>query len=255
MSGDHNTKLLVRNLNYTTTDEDLKKYYEQWGTVEDCKVMRNRETKKSRGFGIVRYVKASEVDDAMSNRPHELDDRTLEPHRAAPKVYSDKPESHHTCKEIFVGGWKEEVSEADLQEYFGNFGNIEEVTFPKDKKDETKFRGFAVIKYDDYDPVDVTCYKKFHTVKDTKLIVSKWIDRRTMNELNRKYGNRDNQSWGNNRNNQQMNGGGAGDLQSLLLAQLVNKLGGGGGGPMRGQQKGRGRGKPYGRGKGGANWL
>jgi len=256
MSGDQSCKLLVRNLSYDTTDEDLKKYYEKWGTVEDCKIMRNKETKKSRGFGIIRYVKALEVDDAMGSRPHELDGRTLEPHRGSPREYSSKPESHHTCNEIFVGGWKPEIEEEDLRDYFGQYGTIEEITIPKDKKDETKFRGFAVIKFDDYDPVDVTCYKRFHTIKNVKLQITKWINRKDMNELNRKYGRREGE--GRNRGGGMSNGGGnTGDLQRALLEQLLVKTLGGGyeskglGGAMRG--KGRGGKKPYG-GKGG-QWM
>jgi len=241
---------MVRNLSYDSTDADLKAYYEKWGTVEDCKIMRNRETQKSRGFGIVRYVKAAEVDDAMGSRPHELDGRTLEPHRAAPREYSQKPESHHTCKEIFIGAWKEEIEEEDLREYFGQYGNILEVSFPKDKKDETKFRGFATIKFDDYDPVDVCCYKKVHHIKDKRLFISKYIAKRDMDELNRKYGRRDEQEI----SMPNLNFGGGGDAQRALLQELLVKTlseGGYQGKPSRGAQRGRGgrggRGKPYGR--------
>jgi len=244
MSGDNSCKIIIRNLSYDTAEEDVKTYYEKWGTVEDIKLMKNKGTGKSKGWAILRYVKASEVDACMSARPHEIDGRTLEPHRASPREYSQKVECHHTCNEIFVGKWVPEITEEDLREYFGQYGNIEEVTFPKDKKDETKFRNFAVIKFDDYDPVDVCCYKKMHRIKDKPLIITKWIDRKTMNELQRKFGNRDQYS---NRGRQGNNGGG--DLQGAIVEQLLGALGSGFGqqsfkGPMKGQRGGR---KPYGR--------
>jgi len=245
MSGDTSCKIIVRQLNFDTKDEDLKEFYEKWGTVEDCKIMRHQDTKKSRGFGIIRFVKASSVDEAIAARPHELDGRKLEPHRASPREYSQKPESKHVCNEIFVGGWKPEIEEEDLKEYFGQYGTILEVTIPKDKKDETKYRGFAVIKFDDYDPVDVCCYKKLHYIKENKLMVSKWINWKDMKDLNQKYGRRDDR--------EMQNGGGGGDLQSQILQQLVQSaLGGGGGyqgnsfeGPMK--KGNRGNNKPYGR--------
>jgi len=263
MSGDNSCKIIVRNLNFDSTDEDVKAFYEKWGTVEDLKVMKNKGSGKSKGWAILRYVKASEVDAAMSARPHELDGRTLEPHRASPREYSQKLECHHTCNEIFVGKWTPDITEEDLKEYFGQFGTVEEVTCPKDKKDETKFRNFAIVKFDDYDPVDVCCYKKMHKIKEKNLIISKWIDRKTMNELKRKFGDDNEDNFRGGRDNFRggrgnfrggrrgnfNNGGGSGDdLQKVLLQQLMGALGGQQSfeGPMRGSKRG-GRGKPYGR--------
>ena len=49
----------------------------------------------------------------------------------------------------------------DLQEYFSQFGNIEEVEIITDKETKKK-RGFAFITYDDYDSVDkVVCTYQF----------------------------------------------------------------------------------------------
>jgi RNA recognition motif-containing protein len=39
-------KIFVGGLHYATTDESLKKYYEQWGEVVDCIVMRDQMTKR-----------------------------------------------------------------------------------------------------------------------------------------------------------------------------------------------------------------
>jgi len=230
MSFDNSCRLAIRNLNYDTSDENLKEFYEKWGTVEDCKIMRNKETQKSRGFGFVRYVKSSMIDDAMSNRPHEIDGRTVEPHRAAPKEYAQKPESHKTVKEIFVADLKPEITEEDLRSYFGEYGTIEKCNIPKDKNDDTKIRGFAILGFDDYDPVDICVYKKIHYIKEKRLFVTKSINRRDMEELNRKYGyQRDDQS----------------DLLGQLLPLLQSNFG-----AMRNDRGGRGRGrKPYGRGK------
>jgi len=238
MSFDNSCRLAIRNISYDSTDEDLKELYEKFGTVEDCKIMRAKDTNKSRGFGFVRFVKASMVEDAMNSRPHELDGRTLEPHRAAPKEYAKKPESHHTCNEIFIGDMKEEITEEDLKDYFGEYGTIERVAIPKDKKDETKLRGFAIVAFDDYDPVDVCCYKNVHYIKDKRLYVTKSINRKDMNELKRKYGN-------DNYGNYQSNGNGALLDTLLALTGLQSNFSG----PQRNRRGGRGGRKPYGRGK------
>jgi len=235
MSSDNSVKLIVRNLSFDSKDEDVQKYYEQWGTVDSCEIKRHKDTKKSKGFAVIQYLKAAMVDEAMSSRPHELDGRTLEPHRAGPLDYSKRLESHHTCNEIFVGDYKEDIEESDLNEYFSKFGNVEEVTIPKDKNDETKIRGFAIVKFDDYDPVDVCCHKRKHHIKDHELHITKYIDRKTMNQLKQRFGRND-------YNN--------GNSQRELLEQVMQTLLGGGGQNFRGKQRGRGGGrgrKPYNR--------
>lgn len=45
-------------------------------------VMRDPNTKRSRGFGFVTYSSVEEVDAAMNARPHKVDGRVVEPKRA-----------------------------------------------------------------------------------------------------------------------------------------------------------------------------
>ena len=62
-----------------------------------------------------------------------------------------------TIKRLYVSGVKDDIEESDLKEYFGQYGQIEDVEVITDK-DTKKKRGFAFITFDDYDPVDkVVC--------------------------------------------------------------------------------------------------
>ena len=47
-------KLFMGGLSFETTDESLRSHFEQWGTLTDCVVMRDPNTKHSRGFGFLR---------------------------------------------------------------------------------------------------------------------------------------------------------------------------------------------------------
>lgn len=78
-------KLFIGGLNYKTTEESLKSHFEQWGEIVDCVVMRDRNTRRSRGFGFVTYKRAHMVDDAQAARPHKVDGREVEPKRAVPR--------------------------------------------------------------------------------------------------------------------------------------------------------------------------
>ena len=78
-------KLFIGGLDYKTTEETLKAHFAQWGDIVDCVVMRDPQTKRSRGFGFITYSKATMVDAAQKARPHKVDGREVEPKRAVPR--------------------------------------------------------------------------------------------------------------------------------------------------------------------------
>ena len=48
-------KLFVGGLPFSTTDEELKAAFAEYGTVASAKVITDRETGRSRGFGFVEF--------------------------------------------------------------------------------------------------------------------------------------------------------------------------------------------------------
>ncbi|MEQ1862293.1 MAG: RNA-binding protein, partial [Chthoniobacteraceae bacterium] len=46
-------RLFVGNLSFETTENDLQDAFAQFGTITDCKVMTDRMTGRSRGFGFI----------------------------------------------------------------------------------------------------------------------------------------------------------------------------------------------------------
>ncbi|XP_051532617.1 heterogeneous nuclear ribonucleoprotein A1-like [Myxocyprinus asiaticus] len=190
MSKEHQTprepeqlrKLFIGGLSFETTDESLRAHFEQWGTLTDCVVMRDPNTKRSRGFGFVTYSSVNEVDAAMDARPHKVDGRAVEPKRAVSREDSSRPGAHSTVKKIFVGGIKEDTDEEHLREYFCQFGKIEEVNIMTEKNSD-KRRGFAFITFDDHDAVDRIVIQKYHTVNGHNCEVRKALSREEMNRV------------------------------------------------------------------------
>ena len=78
-------KLFIGGLDYKTTEDTLRSHFDQWGEIVDCVVMRDPQSKRSRGFGFITYSKASMVDAAQAARPHKVDGREVEPKRAVPR--------------------------------------------------------------------------------------------------------------------------------------------------------------------------
>lgn len=167
-------KLFIGGLDYRTTDQSLKSFYEQWGEIVDVVVMKHPQSQKSRGFGFVTYSKSSMVDEAMKNRPHKIDGREVDSKRAVPRDESGvQTNANVNVKKMFVGGLKEQ-SEEELKSYFGTFGNIISTNIVMDKQ-TGKRKGYAFIEFDDYDPVDKALLRKDHIIGGKSVTVKKAV--------------------------------------------------------------------------------
>ena len=70
--------MYVSNLSFHTTEDDLKNLFGQFGAVSSAKIIIDRETGKSRGFGFVEMGQDSEAKEAMSNLNNkEIEGRAL----------------------------------------------------------------------------------------------------------------------------------------------------------------------------------
>ncbi len=57
--------IFVASLNFASTDEDLRELFERYGTVDTAKVVLDRETGRSRGFGFVEMPDGEEANAAI----------------------------------------------------------------------------------------------------------------------------------------------------------------------------------------------
>ena len=58
--------IYVGNLNYSVTDEELKGLFQEYGTVESARVIFDRMTHRSKGFGFVDMPDDAEANAAIS---------------------------------------------------------------------------------------------------------------------------------------------------------------------------------------------
>ena len=73
-----NNKLFVGGLAWATNEDSLKTHFGTYGEVTDAKVISDRETGRSRGFGFVTYAEADSATQALENlNGSELDGRTI----------------------------------------------------------------------------------------------------------------------------------------------------------------------------------
>ncbi len=60
-------KLLIRNLDRSTTEEELKNKFEGYGTVQSCNLVLDNKTGSSKGFAFVEMPKSGEAKAAMKS--------------------------------------------------------------------------------------------------------------------------------------------------------------------------------------------
>ena len=60
-------KLLIRNLDRLTTEEELKGLFQEFGAVQSCNLVIDRDSGESKGFGFIEMPKAGEAKTAMKN--------------------------------------------------------------------------------------------------------------------------------------------------------------------------------------------
>lgn len=83
--------IYVGNLAYATTDETLKSAFSEFGEVTSARVVTDRMSGRSKGFGFVEMpdnAQAQAAIDALNGR--ELDGRTLRVNESQPKPREDR---------------------------------------------------------------------------------------------------------------------------------------------------------------------
>ena len=58
-------KIYVGNLAYQVTEEELQAKFKEFGKIEDCKLIIDRATSRSKGFGFITFSSEEEADSAV----------------------------------------------------------------------------------------------------------------------------------------------------------------------------------------------
>jgi RNA recognition motif-containing protein len=84
-------KLFVGNLSFDTNDEGLMNTFSRFGQVTEAKVITDRATGRSRGFGFVTFEDAANADKAIAEtNGTTLDGRAINVNEAQDKPRGDR---------------------------------------------------------------------------------------------------------------------------------------------------------------------
>ena len=87
--------LYVGNLSYQMTDDELRAAFEPYGEVSSAKIIRDRETGRSKGFGFVEMPVDSEGEEAIRQLDNaEVSGRNLKVNQARPRTDAPRRSSY-----------------------------------------------------------------------------------------------------------------------------------------------------------------
>uniref|UniRef100_H3A337 Heteroous nuclear ribonucleoprotein D like n=1 Tax=Latimeria chalumnae TaxID=7897 RepID=H3A337_LATCH len=103
------------------------------------------------------FQQSISVHRVLEMKEHKLDGKLIDPKRAKAMKGKEPP------KKVFVGGLSPDTSEEQIKEYFGAYGEIENIELPIDTKTNER-RGFCFITYTEEEPVQKLLENRYHQV-------------------------------------------------------------------------------------------
>lgn len=155
--------LIILNLSPQTNEEQLRGYFEtKFGPLLMAEIKRDRKTNASRRFAFIRFKNYKDQMKALGVVKHKIDNQQV---RLALPDYRDPQELYQENK-CFIGRVNESIKANDLREFFSQFGEIVEVSYPK------KFKGYAFVTFADVDVAQRVIGSDF-VIKGFSVCVSK----------------------------------------------------------------------------------
>lgn len=164
----HLRKIFVGNLDFATTEDDLRDYLCGYGEIADIVIMFDKWRNNSKGWGFCTFMDPMSVDSVMKARPHILENRTLEIKRAVRKDLPAGSKGDIKTKSLHVSGIELDMSILVLRELFSQFGKVLNINILIDQE-------AAIVEFDDWDAVDKACLQENIFVNDVQVHVKKHV--------------------------------------------------------------------------------
>lgn len=149
--------LFVKNLNFSTAEESLKKAFSKCGSLKSCSISKKKSrtgTLLSMGYGFVEYTKPEYANKALKLLQHtmlddhqlelKLSDRVTKSVNPARKLQKAKDQK---ASKILIRNIPFQAKVKEIRELFSTFGEIKSVRLPKKMGGTGTHRGFGFVEF------------------------------------------------------------------------------------------------------------
>ncbi|XP_055308917.1 ELAV-like protein 3 [Sitodiplosis mosellana] len=117
--GSGRSNCIVNYLPQSMSQEEIRSLFSSIGDVESCKLIRDKVTGQSLGYGFVNYQRAEDADKAINTlNGLRLQNKTIKVSFARPSSESIKGAN------LYVSGLPKNMSQPDLESLFSPYGRI-----------------------------------------------------------------------------------------------------------------------------------
>jgi len=142
-------RIYVGNLPSHTTERDLTSLFEQAGRVLAVRIMTDRDTGRSKGFGFVEMGGEEAEKAIMQLHRANLNGQPLSVSEARPRPESSAARGGVPPARLFVGNLLYTATGTELKEFFSSVGPVSSVMLPVERE-SGKPRGFAFVEFPDH---------------------------------------------------------------------------------------------------------
>ncbi|XP_078277353.1 putative RNA-binding protein 19 isoform X2 [Rhinoraja longicauda] len=149
--------LFVKNLNFSTAEETLKKAFSKCGSLKSCSISKKKSrtgSLLSMGYGFVEYTKPEYANKALKLLQHimlddhqlelKLSDRVTKSVHPARKLQKAKDQK---ASKILIRNIPFQAKVKEIRELFSTFGEIKSVRLPKKMGGTGTHRGFGFVEF------------------------------------------------------------------------------------------------------------
>jgi len=135
------TNLIVNYIPTTLNEDQLRHLFMSYGNVESVKVVKDKMTQRSLGYGFVKFTNETEAHAAIEG----LNGRHLE-NKVLKVAIAKPPGSEHLCN-LYIAGLEPHLTKDDMFTIFQSYGRVLEAKVLVDRTTGTA-RGIGFVKFE-----------------------------------------------------------------------------------------------------------
>ena len=127
-------------------NRDLKEYFKKFGKVTESRLVKDKRTKKFRGFAFVSFSSPANVEKVLKTKDHYIRGKRIDIKKAFTKRQTKKKLLDEKQRKLYITGVSRNLTRNDIKSAFSRFGKIEEVRVIHDpSKNHRKGYGFILF--------------------------------------------------------------------------------------------------------------
>ncbi|KAI1699530.1 RNA recognition motif domain-containing protein [Ditylenchus destructor] len=148
-------RISVSGLSKFTTEESMYAYFCQFGSVEDCKIERDKFTGMSMKAGYVDFESNEQANRVAKHDAHVIDGQEV-------NVLPYFNKNDFFKNQIIVRGLPQETSQMTLRNFYSQFGEVTRCTISRDEGNVS--RGYAFVSFKSGEAVDLALNSLPHRI-------------------------------------------------------------------------------------------